>query len=565
MGRFTSSTMHSATSLKKRIARNVVILLACGIGIGITLRTIDRGNALVEVAIAEPSAGTYEEQFSTALKHSDEEQQRWAARAIFANLGLDELSTLAELVEKFTGEFSENGGGQGGWILCDEFYGRWGELAPLEALKSLKNHESYWAGLDGAVWTGWARTDPDAAVAAYDPKLESQYSRELQDAILDGLCAVDPTKALRFADAQEIGSDYNFTPENRDEIRARYSASLDLLEYVPVERPYDTFGLALYSWIHRDPEGALKGMLTLRYDYLQQASLNALFSNWMIRDPDAAQLALAKITDRGLRESTTHTAMQAYLLRHPREAFERIIELPKYVAYVYSDGSSINADPFAESDPSEEAEIIEVDEEDSNYPLPDRFCYTDRGGSHDRLELISEAAASLAILEGKAAWDRAAAIKNKNKRSAALGGALAGWLIFDLEEAASFAAAGIANHSFEDPGGPDFPNFAARLVSKNLAQRDFKQAIAWVEALPAGRLREAGIKTAADTRLDQALQIARKEASPDGWVNEKVFQKAQKREYAPVMEWLASLPPSKGRDDATYWLVHKLEDHDDPS
>ncbi|PQJ27386.1 hypothetical protein [Rubritalea profundi] len=194
MGRFTASTMHSATSLKKRIARNVIILLVCGIGIGITLRTIDRGNALVEVAIAEPSAGTYEEQFSTALKHSDEEQQRWAARAVFANLELAELTPLVARVEKFTGEFSEKEGGRGGWILCDEFYGRWGELAPLEALKSLKSHKSYWAGLDGAVWTGWARTDPDAAVAAYDPKLESQYSRELQDAILDGLCAVDPTK-----------------------------------------------------------------------------------------------------------------------------------------------------------------------------------------------------------------------------------------------------------------------------------------------------------------------------------------------------------------------------------
>jgi hypothetical protein len=78
---------------------------------------------------------------------------------------------------------------------------------------------------------------------------------------------------------------------------------------------------------------------------------------------------------------------------------------------------------------------------------------------------------------------------------------------------------------------------------KNLAQRDFKQAVAWVEALPAGPLREAGIDTAAKTRLNLAWDIALKEASPDGWVNPDVFQEVQNREYAPVIEWLASLPP----------------------
>ena len=382
---------------------------------------------------------------------------------------------------------------------------------------------------------------------------------------LNGLCSVDPARALRFADAQEMGSDYIFMPENRDEIYARYSTSWDLLECVPVERPYDTFGQALYSWIHRDPEGSLEAMLAIHYNTLQRASLNALFSNWLMFDPDAALRSLKKITDRGLRESTTHTAMQTYLLRHPRAAFAKIIELPKYVSYRQKGNPSAEVDPFAEVDSSTKPEVIEMDKDDDDEALPDRYCDTTRTISHDRMDLISEAAASLGITEGKAAWDTALAIDDKSKRAAALGGALAGWLVFDMDEAAGFTAAGISNHSFEDPGGPDFPRFAARLVSKNLAQHDFKQAVAWVESLPAGPLREAGIDTAAQTRLDGAWHIALKEASPDGGVNPNVFQKVQNREYAPVIEWLASMPPSTGRDAATSWLVFRLEDHDDPS
>lgn len=551
--------------IKKYRFTHVVILLVCGIGIGFTLRSMNRGTATgVHYSDAKPIthlAGTMEEQFAAALQHIGDEKQRLASRAVFSKLELDELTPLAARVEKFTEEHSEKTGDNGGWILCNEFYLRWGVLAPLEALKFLKTHESNWSGPNASVWKAWAQTDPDAAIAAYNPKLEDQYSSELQDGILDGLCSVNPVKALHFADAQEIGSDSNFRPENHDEIYEPHAAIWELLEYVPVERPYDSFGLALYSWMRRDPVGALKEILTLKYDYLQVVSLNALFSNWFMQDPDAAQLALKKITPRGLRESTTHTAMQAYLSRHPRKAFERIIELPQYVAYAHFDGSPINTDPFAESDCSEESETIEVGEEDSTYPLPDRFCHTDHGASHDRLELISEAAASLGILEGKAAWDRAIIIQDKNNRAAALGGALAGWLIFDLEEASSFAATGIANGSFIAPGGHEFPDFAARLVSKDLAKYDFQHAIAWVGSLPDGPLREVGIDNAADTFLDKVWHTALYDKS--GYPH--FFQEAQIRGYTPVMEWLTSLPPSKGRDLATSSLVFRLRDHDDPT
>jgi hypothetical protein len=510
-------------------------------------------------------SGTIEEQFTSALKHSGEKEQKQASRAVFADLGLDELTPLVEQVEKFTADFAENNGGNGGWILCREFYRRWGELAPAEALKFLGNHNSYWAGQAEAVWTAWARTDPDAAVAAYDPKLEGQYSREIQEAILDGLCSVDPAKAVRFADAQEIGGEYNFEPEDRYEQFARYAACWELLEYVPVERPDDTFGLALYSWFYRDPEGALRALLMVRHKALQRAALGSLFSNWLMFDPEAALPALGRITDRGLRESITHTALQAYLLRHPREAFAKVIGLPKYVDYRYKRDPSEEINPFAEEDPSADNEMIEIDKEDGEQTIPYRYCGTTTTRSYGRMDLISEAAASLGFSEGKAAWDRAAAIEDKGKRAAAMGGALAGWLLKDPVAVSRFTAAGIASHSFEEPGGPDFPEYAARLVAKKLAQHDFPQALAWVGALPAGLLREAGIDTAAKTRLDLAWNLALKEASPKGGVDPQVFQEVQRREYAPVMGWLASLPPSGGRDEATYWLVHQLEDHDDPS
>ena len=568
---------------KSRFTR-ALILFVCGIGIGFTLRTIVHKSTRVDGAIADSSsenktqgsdalpkeksefsAANMEEQFAAALKHRDEEEQKQASRAIFAGLGLDELTPLAARVEQFATEFAEKDSGIGGWILCNEFYRRWGELAPAEALKYLDDHPSNWGGPAASVWTSWARTNPDGAVAAYDPKLESEYSQELKEAILDGLCSVDPARALRFADAHEMGSDYDFIPGNHDELYARYSACSDLLEYVPVERPHDTFGRALYSWMHLDPEGAFEAMLALNYRSLQQASLNALFSYWLMYDPDAALRSLKKITDRGLRESTTHRAMQAYLLHHPRKALAKILELPKYVSYRHRDNPSAEIDPFAEVDFSNKSEVIEMDEEDDARSIPWRYCDTTTSRTYGRMDLISEAAASLGITEGKAAWDTAAAIDDENKRAAALGGALAGWLIFDVEEAVGFTSAGITNQSFEDLGGSDFPRYAARLVSKKLAQHDFKKAIAWVDSLPAGPLREAGIDTAAKTRLDVAWHSAGEEASPEGWVDPKVHQKVQKREYAPVMDWLASLPPSTGRDHATSWLVFQLSGLDDPS
>jgi hypothetical protein len=549
-------------AIPKQVFTQVVILLICGVGMGFGLQTLGKlrteGSAAPHQGETKPSAGTIEEQFAAALKHRNEENQKQASRAIFARLGVDELAPLAATVEKFTAAFSESEGGDGGWILCNEFYTRWGELAPAEALRFLKDHESFWAGQIESVWTAWARTHPDAAVAAYDPKLEEPNRQSLREAILDGLCAADPAKALRFADAQEMGNDFLFNPED-DEMHDRHAAWWDLLEYVPVERPRSTFGQAIYSWCYRDPQGALEAMLPLHYNLLQRAALGALFSNWMMYDPEAALLALKKITDRGLRESTTHTAMQAYLLRHPRAAFPLVIGLPKYVHYRYPDGF----DPFADVDPALAPKPVEMDKDDENEALPFRYGETMGTTYFGRMDLISEAGASLGIAEGKAAWETALAVEDKSKRAAALGGVLAGWLIFAPEEAVRFAAEGIADHSFEGPGGPEFPLLAARLVSKHLAKRDFKQAVAWVGALPAGPLRDAGIDTACQVRLDLAWYLAQKEASPDGGVNPLVFEEVRKREYAPVSEWLASLPPSKGRDEATYWLVFRLEDLDD--
>ncbi|MFT5906796.1 MAG: hypothetical protein ACI9E1_002408, partial [Cryomorphaceae bacterium] len=356
---------------------------------------------------------------------------------------------------------------------------------------------------------------------------------------------IDPAKALHFADSQEYGGDHYYQSINQDNIYDRYSTRLDLLQYVSVELPYHTFGAALYSWFHRDPKGALKEILTLKYDALKNTSLNALFANWFMFDPDTAEASLKKIPDLALRESTTHVAMQAYLFLHPREAFERIIKTPKY---------SDEEDPdYSITDPG--------DPFNDGHPLPWDYCDTTNTISHTRKELISEAGVSLGILMGKEAWIRALKIEDRYIRVAALGGALAGWLVHDLEEAAEFAATGITYHSFIDLSGNDFPKFAACLVSKYLAKQDFQQATKWVEALPAGSLREAAIKTAAEVRLDKVWHTALYDKS--GYPH--IFQEAQIRGSTPVMEWLTSLPPSKGRDLATSSLVFRLRDHDDPT
>lgn len=544
-----------ATSHRNRRTR-LVILLAAGIALGWTARTIPRGHAPVGGETTgpwsdhrvpgpeEPRTGTsgvvletIMEQLAATVRHGNKEDRRQAARGVFAELEAADLTLLRAHVEQFSEDMED------GWFVADEFYRRWGELAPREALEFLKSHESYWAGMEESVWSAWARTDPNAAMAAYDPAMEGQYSRQLQEAVLEGLSAADPAKALRFADAQEMGHDGIFTPGNRDGIREGFSATRGLLEYVPVERPRDPFGLALYSWIHRDSEAAFKAMLPLQHDTLRRASLNALFSNWMVRDPDAALAALNGLRDRDLGESTAHRAMQAYLLRHPREALQRLVAQ----SHFYEDGDPFNQeiDPFADSDPFEEAVPVERGDRPLTY----------------QMSLISEAAASLGFVEGKAAWDSAAAIVDERKRTAALRGAFAGWLRLDPVGAAGFAAAGIEAGSFDG----DFPDYAAPLVGKVLAQHDFQQATDWVEALPAGPLREEAIHTAAETQLDEGWHRALAEASPDGGVNPMVFQQAQVREYAPVAEWLASLPPSKGRDDAAGWLVFRLREHDDPS
>ncbi|MFT5906810.1 MAG: hypothetical protein ACI9E1_002422, partial [Cryomorphaceae bacterium] len=80
--------------IKKYRFTHVVILLVCGIGIGIgfTLRTIERGTTLTESArieIITASSGTFEEQFANALKHNEDLEQKLASRAIFENLDLD--------------------------------------------------------------------------------------------------------------------------------------------------------------------------------------------------------------------------------------------------------------------------------------------------------------------------------------------------------------------------------------------------------------------------------------------------------------------------------------------
>jgi hypothetical protein len=542
----------------KRQVAWMAILLAAGIVVGWALRTVPQVNA-------PGGSGETEEQLASALQHRGKEDRSFAVRAVFAQLDAEDLVPLREHVQKLSEEQYH------GWFLANEFYRRWGELAPRAALEFLKSDESDWAGLESAVWSAWARTDPDAAMAAYDPSLEGKYSRELQDAVLEGLSASDPAKALRFADEREIGHDGIFASDDRDELDERDSVSRYLLEFVPITRPSDPFGLAIYSWIYRDPEGALNAILPLKYRQLREASLNALFSNWIMLDRNSAIKALDRIEDRSLRESVTHTAMQAYLFRYPKEALEIIVALPPFEE---ESPSFRPRDPFAEEDPfehdhpSKEEDVSEESRasEDAGVvnqeprPLPYRFCDTTPTRTYGKMNLISEAGASLGLAEGRLAWDAAAAIKDDNKRAAALGGALAGWLGFDIESAAKFVAAGVDDGSLVRPGGPDFPGFATRLVGKMLAQHDFQKATNWIEALPPGPLRDGAIETAAKAQLDDGWHRALAEASPNHWVDPAMLQQAQLREYAPVVKWLDLLPPSKGRDEAAFWLVFRLED-----
>jgi len=171
-------------AIHKHWVTRVVLLLVCGMGIGFTLQTIATTRAHESNALhkgeTKPSTLTIEEQFAAALKHRDEEKQKQASRAIFASLGVKEITSLVAQVEKFTEELSESDGGYGGWILCNEFYSRWGELAPVAALEFLKDHESYWGGQIESVWTAWARTDPDGFPQFLSrPRQESRRIHEL--------------------------------------------------------------------------------------------------------------------------------------------------------------------------------------------------------------------------------------------------------------------------------------------------------------------------------------------------------------------------------------------------
>ncbi|MES2659082.1 MAG: hypothetical protein V4689_10730 [Verrucomicrobiota bacterium] len=527
------------------------LLLGGGVGLWWTLQTFSRSNptnpqAGTNVATAREGQmdekpdvrrGFTDEELAETLTHGNDEEQGKAAHALFAKLEAADMRRLRQRVDKVSMEIGEKE--DYGWILSNEFYRRWGDVAPREALEFLREHEPYWAGMPEAVYFGWARTDPDAAVAAYDPKLEGQYSRTLQEAILKGLSAVDPGKALSFADAQGHRIGFDIRPDNDDDARARYSATWELLNYVPVETPADPFARSIHTWILRDPESALAAMLALKNDSLKEDTLGALFSNWLLRDPDAALVAISRIEDRYLREATIHRAMQAYLLRHPWEALERILKIP----------------PF-----EDESEPVKL----GKRPLPDRFYGTTPTLTLDRMGLVSEAAAAMGAKDGRRAWDVAATIKDDNARAAALGGALAGWLIQDTDGATGFAKEGIRSGSFDSPGGPDFASFAARLVAKRLAQRDFQHATAWVEALPSGPLRDGAIGTAADIRLSEGWDRALREASPQGGVQPDVFQNAQIREFTPVAKWVDSLPASKGRDHAMTRLVYRMGEHDDP-
>jgi len=527
----------------------LLLLLGCGIGIWWMLRITPASDTSGEFRENNATVDFSKEDLDRALAGDNEEDRRQAVRTLFAALEASDMRRHQPRVEAVSvsmeEENLEENNWSDGWILVNEFYRRWGEVAPEDALEFLGSHDSYWAGLQESVYAAWARTNPDTAIAAYDPSLEDQYSSEIQDSILEGVSAVDPVKALHFADSQEIGHEGIFDPENRLDLYAAHRQSQlgDFMEYVPMDIPVDPFARAIYSWIRRDPQDALKEMLPLKYDSLQQATLGALFSNWLLSDPDAALAALPRIKDRYLREHTTHRAMQAYLLRHPWEALESTLGLPEFE--------------------NEYSETI-FSETIGGRPIPFRFCDKITTITYDRMGLVSEAAVVMAAKDGRKAWDTVAEIKDDNARAAALAGALAGWMILDAAGATDFSAEGIREDYFESIGGPDFPSYVACLVAKMHAQRDFKEATDWAESMPKGPLRDAAIKTAADVRLDVGWDRALAEASPEGWVQPDIFLRVQKREYAPVAEWLVSLPASKGRDGGMYWLVHRTEEHDDP-
>lgn len=471
------------------------------------------------------------------LSLHNETKIRHAIHEAFAKISTAEMVRLQSEIEKITSDYLEKEGVEDDhvWLFADEFYRHWGEIAPQAAFAALKIHESYWANMNEAVYYGWAIAHPDDVTVAYKPSLERQYSSSIRDAVLEALAVVDPAKALHFADEQEIGLAFGFQTADRDEIFKRNARALKLLSYVFVEPPSEPTGLAIHSWMLSDPEGALTATLALKYNSLKTELLEVLFSRWILKDSVAAIAAFPLIQERYQRENTINSAMQAYLFRHPFEALENILELPTFE----NEGTWI-------------------------YGGPMYVRFTDSTGlvTSGKMSLLTQVGAAMGLNDGEKAWKIASAIGDEQSRANTLGGVMAGWLLSDLDTAIAFTKKGFGDNTFPALGGKDFPDYAAKVVAKTLAEQDFPKATEWVKNLPE-TLQNGALSTVVQIRLDTGWNTALHDASPDGWVSPEKFLEARQREFAPVMDWLASLPPSKGRDDGLNWLVFKLSDFED--
>lgn len=478
-----------------------------------------------------------ESKLQGVISHSTDHEIEKAARALFANLRAADMKSLQPMIDEVTEKLYDNH--EKAWIPAHAFYRRWGELDPDAALESLSTHESFWASLEGIVYEGWARTDPRAAFTAYDPSLESKYSNEIRNGILDGLSRVDPVMALQFAGKYNCIHEHVFQSDKMYEALENDRVKWEFLNYASTVVPDKPFQKAMREWMRSNPEAAFKEISKLSDLDSKRVAYSELFANWILVDADDALKSFSGIEDPYLRERAICHAMEVYLLEYPEKALMALVEIPGFV---------------------DDMPDFTVVSKYGGLPFPHSFHTTTKTTNYSRYELISDSALAMGIADGRNAWDIAMRLDDEADRAAALGGALAGWMISDLDAAADFVDQGLKSGSFANQISSELPDYAAPLTAKMLVRKDFDSTTKWVESLPDGYARDAAIKSTITTYLDDAWHRLLYENTGKGW---EIQEAAELAAYKPVMDWLAVMPPSKGREDGLYWLGAKLDSHHD--
>ncbi len=291
------------------------------------------------------------------------------------------------------------------------------------------------------------------------------------------------------------------------------------------------------SWAQNNPADAFAWARGMTEKSQQSQAMQGILTQWAALDAPGARIAALALPEGALRNSAVSTLIGQIAGRNPDEAKTLLAELPEGSAR--SNGSSMLVNALAYTDPKAAAELVAEMPADRH-----KNSVSNVAGQFARSDMA-----------GALTWAESLPAES---RGTAFSGIAYTWRQQDPKAAFDY----FAKHELMTEGG-----YMVNQALRNWTQSDAKEALAWANTLPDGKLKDRALSTVIVSMADSDPRGAAKmlptlSASARDDAAGNLAARWATNDPNAAAQWAASLPEGDSRSKATRNIVATWADRD---